>query len=509
MDWTAGYITELGYIHGHYRELSPGLLRLACLSAGVAPPSGKPLRYLELGFGQGLSLNIHAAANSGEFWGTDFNPTQVAHARALADASGSGVVLLDDSFAEFAARADLPEFDIIALHGVWSWISEENSRYVVDIIRRRLRVGGVLYISYNCQPGWAPILPVRHLLKLYADLSADATGMRAKLDGALGFVQQMMEAGALYFRANPAAGRWLKEIVDQNPDYLAHEYLNEHWRITTFSEMAKCLDGAKLSFVASANLLDHVEALNVTAEGHRFLTSVKHPTLRQSVRDYLVNQQFRRDIFMKGPRVLSTSEQEELWMSESFILAVRPEDVQLKVKGALGEVGLREEVYGPLLQALAQNDYSLKTVNELTKGLDAVPREQLLQAILVLVGTGQVLPAQVAGIAEHTQCRALNRYLFERARSDGKIEFLASPISGGGVFSPRFDQLFLLAQNAGGERAEEQVAFVWNVLQRQGQRIVKDGQELETAEANISELTDRSRQFCTKRLPILKALDLI
>ena len=137
--WTSGYVTELEYTYGYYRELSPGLLRLACISAGVAPPSTKHLRYLELGFGQGLSVNIHAAAVDGEFWGTDFNPSQVTLARALAEASGSGAKLFEDSFAEFAARPDLPEFDIIGLHGIWTWISDENSRVIVDLIRRKLR----------------------------------------------------------------------------------------------------------------------------------------------------------------------------------------------------------------------------------------------------------------------------------------------------------------------------------------------------------------------------------
>ena len=36
-------------------------LRLACLSAGIATAKADPLRYLELGFGQGVSINIHAA----------------------------------------------------------------------------------------------------------------------------------------------------------------------------------------------------------------------------------------------------------------------------------------------------------------------------------------------------------------------------------------------------------------------------------------------------------------
>ena len=68
------------------------------MSKGQAHRVGRPLRYLELGYGQGLSLNIHAAATDGEFWGTDFNPVQVANARELASASGAHVKLLDASF---------------------------------------------------------------------------------------------------------------------------------------------------------------------------------------------------------------------------------------------------------------------------------------------------------------------------------------------------------------------------------------------------------------------------
>src|SRR5262249_8493325 len=171
-DWTAGYVTEVGYTFGYYRELSPGVLRLASLVSGIAPPGGQQLQYLALGFGQALPINVHAGANAGTFWGTDFNPGQVAHARALAGASGAGAVLLDESFEDLAARTDLPEFDIIALHGVWTWISDENRRCIVDLMRRKLRAGGLVYISYNCFPGWAPAEPLRHLMSLHSELAA-------------------------------------------------------------------------------------------------------------------------------------------------------------------------------------------------------------------------------------------------------------------------------------------------------------------------------------------------
>lgn len=39
----------------------------------------------------------------------------------------------------------LPEFDYLCLHGIWSWNSETNGVIIVDFIRRKLKVGGLLY----------------------------------------------------------------------------------------------------------------------------------------------------------------------------------------------------------------------------------------------------------------------------------------------------------------------------------------------------------------------------
>ena len=97
---------------------------------------------------------------------------------------------LRSALEELAARDDLPEFDIIALHGIWSWISDENRAVIVELARRKLAVGGMLYISYNCTPGWSPVLPLRHLLTLHAELAgSDGKGIAGRIDSALGFAQ--------------------------------------------------------------------------------------------------------------------------------------------------------------------------------------------------------------------------------------------------------------------------------------------------------------------------------
>jgi SAM-dependent methyltransferase len=507
-DWTAGYVTELEYTYGYYRELSPSLLRLACLSAGIAPPSTKQLQYLELGFGQGLSINIHAAAVDGDFWGTDFNPTQVTHARALAEASGSGAKLFEDSFAEFAARPDLPEFDIIGLHGIWTWISDENSRVVVDLIRRKLRAGGIVYISYNCLPGWAPAVPLRHLMKLHADFAAEASGMLAKLDGAVSFAQQVIDSGALFFRGNPAVAERLKRMSALDRNYLAHEFFTHDWRVMPFSDVARWLDDAKLNYVTSAHLLDHVEAVNLTEAGQKLLSSISHPVLRQSVRDYFVNQQFRRDIFAKGYRRLTPLEQNEAFRQQAFVLLMNANDVPMKVVGSLGEATLQEEIYRPIIQVLADDGYAPKMLSQLAANakLSSVPAPQLLQAIVVLTGAGYVHPAQEPSRQAKARCAAMNRYVCERTRSSAEISFLASPVSASGIPLSMFHQLFLLAAQLGRKTPKDHAAFVWDLLRSQGRYVIKDGKPLKSPEENMDELLKQAADFADKRVPILKAL---
>jgi SAM-dependent methyltransferase len=506
--WTAGYVTELEYTYGYYRELCPGLLRLVCLSAGVAPPSIKELRYLELGFGQGLSINIHAASIDGEFWGTDFNPGQVAHARALAEASGSSARLFEDSFAEFAVRPDLPEFDVIALHGIWTWISDENGRIVVDLIRRKLRVGGIFYISYNCLPGWAPSMPLRHLVKLHADLAGEASGMLAKLNEAFAFAQRVIDSGAIYFRSNPAVAERFKAISQQDRNYLAHEYFTHDWRIMPFSDVARWFDAAKVGFVGSAHILDHVEAVNLSEQGQKLLSDINHPILRQSVRDYFVSQQFRRDVFGKGCRKLTQLEQMEAFRQQAFVLLMRAEEVPMKVFGALGEAQLHEEVYRPIIEGLSDEGYAPKTLGQLSAydKLRSMPFVQLVQAMLVLTGGGYTHPAQDPSSLSRIRCKALNQYICESARSRPQLSFLASPVAACGIAVSQMQQLFLLAEQRDQKSPKDKAAFVWELLVAQGQRVTKDGKTLESAEQNVEELCLLAADFADKRLPVLKAL---
>ena len=509
-DWTAGYVADIGYIFGYYPELNPLRARLAFLNAGLVPPSHGT--HCELGYGQGISVNIHAAASGSAWYATDFNPAQAGFAQSLVRASGANAQLTDEAFADFCQRTDLPEFDSIGLHGIWSWISDANRAVIVDFIRRKLKVGGVLYVSYNTQPGWAAKLPMRDLLAEHAEvMGVGGQGIVSRVNGALDFADKLFATNPAYAKANPLVLDWLKAIKGQSRNYLAHEFFNRDWHPMPFSQMARWLAPAKMSYACSAHYLDHIDTLNLSAEQQALVKEIPDAMFRQTVRDFMVNQQFRRDYWVKGARQLNSQAQAEAFRSQKIVL-VRPRvDVSLKITCAIGEATMQESVYGPLLDTLS--DHQARTLGQIEQSITdkGVVLAQLTQAVMMLVGSGVLAAVQDdTTIAKaRTSTDRLNAHLIDTARSSDDISYLASPVSGGGFSVNRFQQLFLLAISQGKSQPAEWAQVAWQILAAQGQNIVSEGRALETPEENRAELIRQANTFAEKQLPILKALQIV
>lgn len=368
-DWTSGYVADIGYTYGYYTELNPQRIKLAFLNQGLVFP--QVCTACELGFGQGLSANIHAAASITHWHGTDFNPSQAGFAQELASVSGANAKLYDEAFADFANRTDLPNFDYIGVHGIWSWISDDNRAVIVDFVRRKLKVGGVLYISYNTLPGWAAFAPMRHLMTEHAEIlgseGSEGRGIVSRIDGAIDFAEKLLATNPLFSRANPLVGDRIKKLKDQNRHYLAHEYFNRDWLPMHFATMAEWLEGAKVQYACSAHYLDHIDAINLSSDQQTFLKDIPDLMFRETTRDFMVNQQFRRDYWVKGARKLNTLEQLEALRAQKVILTVHRPDVSLKVTGSLGEANMSENVYAPILDLLA--DHKPKTIGQIEQAL--------------------------------------------------------------------------------------------------------------------------------------------
>ena len=509
-DWTAGYVADIAYTFGYYAELNPHRNILPLLHANITLPENGTA--CELGFGQGLATNIHAAASGTRWYGTDFNPAQAGFARELASVSGASCEVFDQSFAEFCSRTDLPDFDFIGLHGIWSWVSDENRAEIVDFIRRKLKIGGVLYISYNTLPGWSSFAPMRHLMTEHAEIiGAEGRGIVSRINDALEFSEKLIQTNPLYTRANPHIADRIKRISEQNRHYLAHEYFNRDWHPMHFATMADWLEPAKVQYACSAHTLDHIDAINLTPDQQAFLAEIPDVMFRESVRDFMVNQQFRRDYWVKGVRKLTPLEQIEQLRQQRFILLTPRSDVSLKAIGSLGEAEMSEAIYNPILDLMA--DHKARSLAQLESELKpiGIVFSQILQATMILTGSSHFVSVQSEAIQAKAKkaCEKMNDYLIIKARSSNDVSYLASPVTGGGIPVSRFNQLFLLGLKKGHKSADEIARYTWGILNSQAQRLVKENKTLELEEDNIAELTSQANAFINKTLPILKALHIV
>jgi len=403
----------------------------------------------------------------------------------------------------------LPDFDYIGLHGIWSWISDENRSIIVDFIQRKLKVGGVVYIGYNAFPGWSSASSIRHLMHEHAEcLGSKGQGIASQVNGAINFFERLLDTNPLFLRANPQIAKDFDMMKSQNCEYLAHEYFNRYWSPMHFATMVEWLEPAKLQFACSAHYSDLVDVINLTADQVAFLEGIPDPMLRETTRDFMVNARFRRDYWVKGLRKLTSEEQFEQLCQLRVMLVTHRADVLLKARGAIGEVRLKDSVYLPILEAL--DDHRPKTLGQIMQAVDGkgLVFAEVLQACIILSSQGHLIAVQDDNVINHTkaQCDTLNAHVFSKAKASNDLGFVASPVTGGGVSVGRFQQLFLLAIREGLQQPSDWAQFVWQILLAQDQKVAIEGKTLDSEDDNINELTTLANLFEAKQLPILKAL---
>jgi hypothetical protein len=134
-----------------------------------------------------------------------------------------------------------------------------------------------------------------------------------------------------------------------------------------FSKTAGWLTPSKLTFACSAEYLDHIDQINITNVQKKFLNEITESTFRETVRDFIVNQQFRKDYWIKGGIKSNALEKIELLRKQKFILTRNPKLLDFKASTSMGETTLQESVYTPLLDLMS--DYHPYTLGQLEKSL--------------------------------------------------------------------------------------------------------------------------------------------
>jgi SAM-dependent methyltransferase len=460
-----------------------------------------------LGCGQGYTTNVLAASNPHiQFYANDFNPSHITGARDLANSAQlQNVHFSDGGFSEFLKRTDLPDFDYIVLHGIYSWVSTEARRDIVQFIRTKLKPGGIVYISYNCMPGWAPLLPLRRLLVEYADYQGVSRPLVPRINDSLEFVQKLVETKAMYFARDPELAKRLDLMKKHEANYMAHEYFNRDWNPFYFMDVAQELSDAKLTWVGAAGYIDSMDALQLSQEHRDLLAGIDNISFRQTVRDHILNTQFRKDIFIKGPIRLNAYETKQKWLNMRFALTDR-EKLSQSIKGARNSAALNPDLFEKLIAVLQQGPRTVSEMLQLPE-LEQFKFNNITETLTIFLeqnGCQLCLPEN-GQVERKRRTDLFNKVIAERARSSDDLKSFASPTTGSGIYQDRIGRLLWLAAH---NQEKDWTEAVWRDMKQANLQVNKDEKPLPDAEAIVA-LQAHLSKLENKFIPIWKASGLL
>ena len=512
--WSEGYFTDTEYTDAYFADISPLMLNLNLTLAGFKTKSQEDItpsanfNYLELAFGVGSSINIHAVTTDGNYLGTDFNPAQVAFASDCI--VSENITLRDDSFKEFLERLERENkmFDFICFHGIFSWISEENRQIILEIVRKFLKVGGVVYNSYNCLPGWAPKMPSKEILAMFYKQNSSMTETNSEsVQKAISFLARFLDTKPSYMENTPHNKALLDQIKTKDANYLAHEYFNQNWDVFYFHDIAKMMESAKCDFAVNGDVLEHFDVLNLNEEAQRFIAEQRDPIFKEQLKDYYISRQFRKDIYIKGARKISQNEVKEKLLNTNFVLVGLSKNFKDEMDFNLGSGNLDKDLYSKVLKFLEKDAFCPKSGLEITEACK-ITFFQMIQAMMILIKQGLVFPAQ-KDLSDEVKNRArkYNENMFKKQRKDSASLYLAAPLIASGIRVGNVQQLILGEYINGCKSEKEIVKNLLAFFEKTGKSLLKDGAKIDESESkkNLQETIKEVFEY----LPIYKVLGIV
>ncbi|MEP0942101.1 MAG: class I SAM-dependent methyltransferase [Rhizobiaceae bacterium] len=498
------YVLDAPYTWSYFEYQNPLLMSFIARLNGFQMPSiNQPFTYCDLGCGNGVSVNLLASSfPQGHFYGVDFNAEHIENAQRIADKSGlTNVTFIDASFEDYE-RSNPPKFDYIAMHGIYSWVSEEIREQCRRLVDLTLKPGGLAYLCYNTQPGWAELIPLWKMMQAYsAHLPVDSlTKARIGLEN----LALLRDQGAQYFKETPSASRYLDRLLERNPHYVAHEFCNGVFEPQYFSDVANAFGEFGLDYAGTMKM--HRNNLNntVSSRFREHLAAATNPIDHESRVSFIRNEFFRRDLYIRdGVRSEDPND-----LLDDIRIGANVVAGKLDNKLDLGrrEVDLQHSFW-PVVQELAASGQH--TIADIVRHpqLKEHNSEAIRNAVIDLLGGYQIqpiaeacTPAEVELTTKLELTTTINRVLMEeRLNAEGKT-YVESATMGGAMRLNFINGLLVMALD--GTSFKEAIANVKATVAE------FDASLLEKLEKSDDEPTHqwidrKARQFWKYKLPVL------
>jgi hypothetical protein len=302
-------------------------------------------------------------------------------------------------------------------------------------------------------------------------------------------------------------------MTKQDRNYLVHEFLNSGWEPLYVTDVINDFAEAKLTYVGSASLPENRLDLCIPKHLRSLVQEAPDTAMRELLKDYIVNKQFRRDIYVKGPQSLSPREQLARFRKTLFAPGGADTSGMGKFQLPVGEITIKTAD----IQALMS-----RMIGQPAEGADLIATleqfgykaSEAVLIIILLIHASAIAPARPNAAAVDTAPSAkLNATLLEMAAEADTHRFLASPVMGSALAFPFIDRIAVLAtlRTDGAKAASDHdlAKYAFEALAASGQHFRRDGKALEASDSNLAEIARIIGEFRTQRLPRWKTWGLL
>lgn len=237
--------------------------------------------------------------------------------------------------------------------------------------------------------------------------------------------------------------------------YLVHEYLHEKWTPFHFTDIARELGEAKLTYAGSTRVSQMAPVPWLSDEQNAIVDAIDDPIRAEELRDYFANRAFRSDIFVRGKvslnplRLQEQAAQVHLWAMPGANYAT---DVSVEHATVTRGADFHRALFDLLRQPDASPDITLASLFHAPafNGLDLDGVLKLVRLSLVANETA----LRFGAIQPRAAADRLNAVLLSRAERGEGWQALASPRLGGGAGVSGLDQLLMAALNDKPDRSK-------------------------------------------------------
>jgi len=295
---------------------------------------------------------------------------------------------------------------------------------------------------------------LRELMSEYAAIGSGSATER--LRKSLALLERLAEAGEGHFIDKEQLVNWVEGIRKNDTNYSVHEYLAPAWELFHFHKVAALMAEAKMQFVGSADLTDHVEAYALHPAGISALAPFPDIPFKETLRDYLRNRRFRKDVFIRGARPLARSQSLEFMRRQRFVLARPMEAVESEMKIPTGSVRVDPQQYEQIMWQLAQGPVC---VADLSIARDEAADEAEFRRLALLAIADRVVPAEGHRQFDRSAAARFNRTMAGELRDGVTGSILVSPYAGGAVGASQEQVSAILERAAAGTTASDSLAM--------------------------------------------------